>query len=443
MKKRYVLQGIFWILIYLLLVSAPLIILLIGEVPEGREFWRELSVALGFAGLAMMSLQFVLTARFKAIKAPYGADIVYHFHRQVSLVGFVLIVTHPLLLFVFSPETLRLLNLLEAPWRARAGVSAVLLLGALIAMSLWRKRFKIEYTTWRIWHGVLATSVVALAIVHVILARHYLNTPWKQGLWLAYGIFWVGLLFYVRVLKPIQLLRRPYLVESVLPERGNTWSLTVKPLGHRGLRFQPGQFAWITVLNSPFSEAEHPFSISSSASKPERLTFTIKELGDFTRKIKTLQPGLEVFIDGPFGHFSVDRHTHAEQFMFIAGGVGITPIMSMLRTLSDRGDRRPLILLYANKDWEGVTFREELERLEDSLNLRVVHVLERPAPGWEGEQGFINREMLKRYLPESARRNLVEIFICGPQPMMNAVEKSLADLGVPFGDVHSERFNLV
>ena len=443
MRTKYVVKGIFWILVYIFLVSAPLLILLLGEMPEGREFWREFSVALGFAGLALMSLQFVLTARFKSLKAPYGADIVYHFHRQISYVALVFILVHPLLLFIFSPGTLALLNLFSAPWRARAGVTAVVLLLVLIVASVWRKKLKIEYTRWRIWHGVLATVVVALAITHVVLARHYLNTPLKQALWIAYGVFWVGLLAYVRVLKPLLLLRRPYEVVSVLAERGNAWSLTIQPVGHSGIKFMPGQFAWITVGDSPFSEAEHPFSFSSSAAQPEKLTFTIKELGDFTRKIKTLQPGQKVYVDGPFGHFSVDRHHHAEQFVFIAGGVGITPIMSTLRTLAQRGDKRPLTLIYANRDWEVITFREEIESLQDSLALEVVHVLEKPPADWNGETGFINQAIIERHLPKSNRRNTIEVFICGPQPMMNAVEQALSDLRIPFGDYHSEQFALV
>ncbi len=443
MKRNYIVQGIFWVLVYLVLVSAPLLILLLGPVPEGREFWRELSVALGFAGLAIMALQFALTARFKWLKAPYGADIVYHFHRQISFVALVLILAHPLLLFIFSPQTLALLNLFSAPWRARAGVTAVLLLLGLIGASIWRKPLKIEYTNWRIWHGVLATLVIALAIIHVVLARHYLNTPWKQALWITYGVFWVGLLVYVRVLKPILLLRRPYEVESVTPERGNAWSLTIRPIRHGGLKFMPGQFAWITALSSPFADSEHPFSFSSSASQPGHLTFTIKELGDFTRQVKNLQPGQKVYVDGPFGHFSIDRQPHAEQFVFIAGGVGITPTMSMLRTMADRGDKRPVTLLYANKDWDSIIFREELDSLKNALHLNLVHVLEKPPADWNGETGFVNRAVLERHLPKASKQNSVEIFICGPQPMINAVENALTDLGVPFGDFHSERFDLV
>jgi len=443
MKVKILLQGIFWVVVYILLSTAPLIILKIGEVPEKREFWRELSVALGFAGLAMMTLQFVLTARFKSIKAPYGADVVYHFHRQISLVAFGLILAHPLLLFINSPQTLALLNLVSAPWRARMGVSAVVILFFLIAASLWRKTLKIEYNTWRIWHGILATAIVALSMTHIVLARHYLNLPWKQALWIAYGIFWVGLLAYVRIIKPLLMLRTPYIVQRVTPERGNAWTLTIKPAGHAGIKFMPGQFAWLTAGKSPFADAEHPFSISSSAARSDCLDFTIKQLGDFTSTIKDLQPGQKIYLDGPFGAFSIDRHPHAPQYAFIAGGVGITPIMSMLRTLADRGNGRPLVLIYANKDWEGIIFREELDELKKILNLTLVHVLVDPPVGWTGETGFINQSILDRYLPKEKARNSIEVFLCGPPPMMNAVEPLLAKIGVPFGDFHSERFNLV
>jgi len=443
MKRKNLLQGIFWVLVYILLSAAPLIILKIGEVPEKREFWRELSVALGFAGLAMMTLQFVLTARFKIIKAPYGADVVYHFHRQISLVAFGLILAHPLLLFINSPQTLALLNLVSAPWRARMGVSAVVLLVCLIAASLWRKNLKIEYTAWRIWHGVLATVIVALSMTHIVLARHYLNLPWKQALWIIYGVFWVGLLAYVRIIKPLLLLRRPYEVVEVVQERGNAWTLVVNPMKHDGMKFMPGQFAWLTAWKSPFEESEHPFSFSSSANRRDRICFTVKELGDFTRTIKKMQPGQKVYLDGPYGSFSIDRHPHALQFAFIAGGVGITPIMSMLRTLADRGDQRPLLLIYANKDWESVIFREEIESLEAKLNLTVIHVLDDPPSNWEGETGFVTELMLYRYLPKQKERDTVEVFICGPAPMMNAVESALTKIGIPIGDFHSERFNLV
>lgn len=443
MKKKNILQGILWISIYIALVIIPVFIMFIEPRPEGREFWRELSVSLGFIGLAMMALQFALTTRFKWLKAPYGADIVYHFHRQISFVALSLILAHPLLLFIFSPDTLALLLVWSAPWRARAAVTAVLALFAVVGLSVWRKKLKIEYNRWRIWHSIFASAAVAFAMVHVLLVGHYVDLPWKRSLWIAYGIFWVGLLIYTRLVKPILLLKRPYLVTEVKQELGNAWSLTIEPVNHKGFRFQPGQFAWITVRHSPFADAEHPFSISSSAENPGKLTFTIKELGDFTSTIKNLRIGEKVYVDGPFGSFSVDHHPHAQEFVFIAGGIGITPVISMLRTLADRKDKRKLTLIYANKDWDQVSFRDEIEDLKSKLNLNIVHILEKPPHNWRGEKGFINQEILLKCLPDFKQRNRMEIFICGPGPMMNAVEKGLDNLGVWSGDFHSERFDFV
>jgi predicted ferric reductase len=156
-----------------------------------------------------------------------------------------------------------------------------------------------------------------------------------------------------------------------------------------------------------------------------------------------MKPGMRVYVDGPYGSFSVDRHEHAKGFVFIAGGIGITPLLSMLRTLADRGDQRKLVLLYANKNRETIAFYDELVELQTKLDLRVVHVLEAPPEGWQGERGFVNAEILNRHLPAERDKNAYETFICGPKPMMDAVETALVKAGVFMGDFHSERFDMV
>jgi 3-phenylpropionate/trans-cinnamate dioxygenase ferredoxin reductase subunit len=444
-RLNRILQGIFWILVYLFLTLLPVLVMFLPPRPPGREFIREFSVALGFVGLAMMALQFALTARFKTIKSPYGADVVYHFHRQISILAFVLIVIHPILLFVPQIHPVSILNIFspETPWRARFAVTSLIALSALIGIALWRKPLKIEYTRWRIWHGILATAAVAFAMLHVLGVNWYINVPWKRLLWAAYSIFFVGLLFYTRVWKPWQLLRTPYRVREVKAERGSSWSLVVEPAGHSGMQFQPGQFAWLTAFNSPFKDAEHPFSFSSAPAADGSVRFTIKELGDFTRRIKELKPEDIVYVDGPYGAFSIDRHPHARGFVFIAGGVGITPMVSMLHTLAQRNDQRPLLLIYGVKDLESLTLYDEVEALKERLNLTVVYVLENPPDGWQGETGYITREVLERWLTPERQKDQIEIFICGPVPMMNAVEGVLAEMGFFAGDVHSERFDLV
>jgi predicted ferric reductase len=442
MIKR-IIQGIFWILIYLIITLTPLIIMLVEPRPAGREFWRDLSVGLGFSGFAMVGLQFVLTARFKVIKAPYGSDIVYFFHRQISLITFLLILAHPLLLFLFDPGLLSLLNLATAPWAARFGVGAFIALAALIVFSFWRKKFRIDYDRWRIWHGILAIVAVSFALIHIEMRSYYLNIVWKQILWGLYGIFWIGVLLWVRVIKPIILMRNAYLIKEVKPERGNAWTVVLEPSTNKRFFFQPGQFAWISVRNSPLQDKEHPFSFSGSAEESRLLSFTIKELGNFTSTIKNLTIGERVYVDGPFGSFSIDHHPNAKAFVFIAGGIGITPMMSMLRTLADRKDARPLTLIYANKTFETATFLEEIETLTQRINLKVVHVLESPPDGWSGEKGFVNADILQRHLPGEQKPNKCEIFVCGPEPMMDAVESALIRIGVPMGDFHSERFAMV
>jgi ferredoxin-NADP reductase len=127
--------------------------------------------------------------------------------------------------------------------------------------------------------------------------------------------------------------------------------------------------------------------------------------------------------------------------VLIAGGIGVTPMMSMIRTLADRGDERPVILLYASKDWESTTFREDLETLKARLDLTVVYVLQNPPIAWTGEQGYITAEMFKRHLPPPYETH--EYFICGPDVMMDAIENALRELSVPLSKYHSERYSFV
>src|ERR1044072_708070 len=110
----YVIRGVVWVICYLLFILAPLFALLLGTWPAPRDFWTEVSVALGYAGLAMMGLQFGLTARFRYVTDPWGEDVIYHFHRQISLVAVALVVVHPIIPFIQRPELLRVVHRFHA-----------------------------------------------------------------------------------------------------------------------------------------------------------------------------------------------------------------------------------------------------------------------------------------------------------------------------------------
>ena len=431
----------FWIGAYLAITLLPLLVLLLHAPPEARSFWIEFSIALGFIGLAMMALQFALTARINRIEASYGVDIILQFHRYISLVAFSLIIIHPLILFVTEPETLQLLNFITAPWRARFAVLATLALILLVVTSIWRKSLGIPYEPWRTLHGILAVCAIALGLAHALGVSYYLNLFWKIVLWSAIGLIALWLLIYVRLVKPWLMTKKAYLVEDVIPQRGDVWTLVLRPRGHEGMPFQPGQFAWITLDISPFRMREHPFSMSSSGNNPDRLEFSIKALGDFTKTIKDVKPGTKAFLDGPYGVFSTDRYWDSAGFVLIAGGIGITPMMSMLVTACDRKDDRSFLLIYGSKTWDDVTFREELDDLKEKLDLTIVHVLRKPPEDWSGETGYVDKELLERYIP--LHRGSRQYFICAAPKMMDQVEAALHDLEVPITNVHMEHFNLV
>jgi predicted ferric reductase len=433
-------HGIVWVIIYLLFILLPLSALLAGNLPPARDFWTEFSVAIGYAGLAMMGLQFGLTARFRYVTEPWGEDVIYHFHRQISLLAVGLVIAHPIILFVVRPELLALLNSIQAPWRARFAAVSTYSLIALVVMALWRTKLRISYETWHRTHILLAVAAVTAGVLHMVGWSFYLGDTWKRALWIGLTILWIGLLVYVRLVKPLFILRRPYRVSEVRQERGDTWTLVMEPEGHSGFRFRPGQFGWLTVWGSPFKLTAHPFSFSSSAAAPGgRVEMSIRKLGDFTGEIDKVPVGRRVYLDGPYGAFTIGNP--ADMHVLIAGGVGITPMMSMIRTLADKGDKRPIVLLYGSKDWDSITFREELESLQQRLDLRVVHVLANAPPGWTGEKGFIGADVLMRHLPQPFADH--EYFICGPNVMMDAIEQTLGELGVPISKYHSERYSFV
>ena len=87
-----------------------------------------------------------------------------------------------------------------------------------------------------------------------------------------------------------------------------------------------------------------------------RLKFPLRVWENSQQDSSKLKPGEQIYLDGPYGSFNLDRFPKAERLVFIPGGIGVTPIMSMLRTMADRGDKRPILLFYCNREWETVTF---------------------------------------------------------------------------------------
>jgi predicted ferric reductase len=428
-----------FIALYAALALLPLAIAAIDPPRHRREFVVEFGVGLGFVALAVLGLQFALTARFPRLAAPFGLDRLLHFHRLAGILAAVLVGGHVLLLITARREFLRFLDPSDSFTRAAALWAVLGALALLLTSTLLRRQLRIPYQWWRLAHGVLALFVLFVATVHLFRVGHYADATWKMATWAALAAFAGGLLGWARVVRPIQQLRRPWEVVEVRPERGRSWTVVLRPKGHAGLHFEAGQFAWLALDQPPYDIDSHPFSISSSAVKPGELEFTIKALGDFTSRIGAVRPGAIAYVDGPYGNFTPDPG--AAGFVFVTGGVGITPAVSILRTLRDRGDTRPAWLVTAARAPEAIVLFEAVEELRVAGGVAVTYVVEEPPEGWDGETGYLSRELLDRRLPPAATAGL-QYFVCGPEPMMDVVEAALLARGVPPGAIRSERFNI-
>jgi predicted ferric reductase len=443
---RMTVRGIIFFGIYIFLVTLPLDTALISN-PDRVPGTLSINIAVGagFIGFSLMALEFALISRINAAAQPFGQDALQLFHNWMGILALGLLLLHPILLIYSGYPANCWLNPFAACGN-RATVTASLSLYALVILiitSLFRQQFRLSYEVWQVMHGLLAIFILVASLVHIFILGRFTSTELMKAMWLLYAVIVVSLILWYKVLKPIFSWYQRWEVIENRAERGQAHTLVLKPVGHDGFSFQPGQYAWIKKGRTPFGVGQHPISFSSSGDVPPdgQLSFTIKELGDWSSEvIPAIGPGEQMWLDGPHGVLSSDRE-QGMGYVLIAGGIGITPLYSMCQTMAERRDVRPVLLFYGAQDWEDVTFREELEELTKQMNLQVIYVLTNPPEGWEGETDYINGEILKRYLPNQYKRFVY--FICGPQPLMDAMEEALPFLGVPPDKVLSERFGMV
>jgi predicted ferric reductase len=428
-----------WTALYVILALSPLLLVVAGPLQSTRGFWTEFGVALGFVGLTMMCLQFAITGRWRVIAPQVGADHLLQFHYAAGIGAMVVTLAHPLILFYADSEYLSFLDPTVNFPRAIALTFSVIATVLVVVLSLWRKQFKLVYEWWRLSHGILSLLVVLVGLVHILQVSHHTYRWWQQ----AYILVFVGAttwsLIQVRVIRPRQMKKRPYEVVGIKAHRGSGTTIILNPVGHDGMKFDAGQYAWMTVGDSPYSLQQHPFSFSSGE-QCGHISFTAKPIGDFTSTWRGVQKGTRVWLEGPYGAFKLSKNTETTA-VFFATGAGITPIMSILRTLRDHGDMRRCILVDANPNQKEILFLRELQEMEKTLNLEIIHILSRPEPGWEGRTGYITEDLVREVIPNDTKP--VDFFMCAASKVMNLVEAELLRNNVPRHHILSERFDIV
>lgn len=402
---------------------------------------------MGLLATSMLVCTVVLPSRVRSLTRTLGIDGVLGIHRFVGLAVTLLVGLHIVLVVVARPANWALFDVMHAPNRARAAVGATVALGALIALTVLRRRLRHRYEVWRWVHLALAGTALVLSGLHIWWLNHLVRDASMRVLFAVLALGVLAVLGYRWLWMPVFGAGREYVVREIRPESSTVSTLVLEPrrkCSHRrsrALEFAPGQFAWLR-LNPSIRSQEHPFTIASSAHLGLWTEFTIRHSGDFTNQLRMLRPGTPVWVDGPHGAFTLDlRRTTG--LVMIAGGVGITPMMSMLRTLAHRRDQRPHRLLVIAGTIDELLFRGEIRQLQQRLDLTVVEVLRRPPPSWTGPSGSIDEGLLTALLPGRFRRNQLDYYLCGPPAMVDDVLTVLDGLEVPQPRIHTEQFDFV
>lgn len=210
-----------------------------------------------------------------------------------------------------------------------------------------------------------------------------------------------------------------------------------------GFAFDAGQNVQLTLVDPPETDSQGPsrtFTLASAPHEPDLMIATRMRDSAFKRVLKRAAAGLKATIEGPNGMMVLHADT-ARPAVFLAGGIGITPFLSMARHAAKRRLPHRIFLFYSNRRPEDAAFFDELRDLQRAnANYRFIATMaeaEKSSRPWSGETGFIGREMLERHLPDL----LAPVYyFAGPPAMAMAMQSMLAELGVSENDMRSEEF---
>ena len=429
-------ERVLWGLIYAVLALAPVAFLAAAPETEDSDDVF-VPVAIGFVALTVLALQVVIASRGPAFTAAFGIDRLIRIHRAGGILVLALVAAHVVTVVGSEDDYGEWLHPLDAPLAGRLGQAAVLLLILLTVTVLWRALLRMRYETWRGLHIAFGLGAIALAFGHVLAVGRFTQTGTIR--WLTLGFVVVALVaaFYLRVARQFIASRRPYRLARSAEEPDGSITLDLEAVGHSGAVFRPGQFAWLKHAGAPYALTEHPFSYASSANAPDRPSFTVKPAGDFTSALADLDEDARFLIDGPHGSPAL---VDERDCVLIAGGSGITPSMSVLRSAAEEDDPRRLLLLHFLRDAAKAPFDGELHELGRRDRVDVALIPSQPGEDRTGPSGRISRELLDELLPSDRRR--WSYFVCGPPAMADTAEAALRELGIPRGSIRVERFAL-
>ncbi|WP_155305885.1 ferredoxin reductase family protein [Desulfosarcina widdelii] len=392
---------------------------------------------LGMAAGLMILLQLPLAGRLKLLDRIFSLPGLIRQHRWHAWAIVIMALIHPLC--VLLAEGKLLIPLEMRYWPEWVGVGLLVVLLAQFACTQWRRPLKIAFHHWLTGHRIAGLITAALLIVHVRYVSETFtdNPPPRLAVLSAAGVF---TLFWLWIRSTwLRTRRTPFSVTRVENIGRECTCVEVAPEKGAAMAYFPGQFAFVSFTSQILSREPHPFTLASTPSRPGTIQFAIRHCGDWTRQVETLAIGDRAYLQGPFGRFGhLLQASGQQELIMIAGGIGITPMLSMLRFMADHGDPRPITLIWSNRTRTQLVFTEEFQHLSAKLTgLRRVPIFTENADSGT-PSGRLNRIMLQSLLSGCSRGSAV--FLCGPPSMMTALTTELKALGFSARLIITETF---
>lgn len=409
-----------WLTIFALALAAPIVFTVFDGSGSSSTFWSTIGVITGVQACVVLLVVLVMVTRIRLVTERLGINRAMGVHRALGVAAVVLVGLHIIAVVADNPANVWLLEPFVAPPRAVAGTIGFV---ALVVMVLSAERRRV-YERWRWAHRIGALIALTAIILHVWWLNRLVNmVPWLM-LFITGFIAVIALALW-RWFAPGS--QAKFMVADIRSETPNVSTITLTPCG-KPLRYAAGQFAWLRLQPYPWAE-DHPFTMSSAPSSSQ-VQFTFRHAGDWTTGLlRRLRPGAPVWLDGPYGAMTPAASDGAAGIVMVASGVGLTPMLSLLRDLADCNDSRPLALLTPPGE---MLFQLELDRLGQRLDLTVLRSLRRPITG----------QSMETTLPDRAWMPRAVYYVCGPPSMVMDTVAALATQGIPHGQIHCEQFDL-
>jgi len=404
-----------------------------------------LAIARLFGLIAVVGVltQFILIGREVWIEQLFGLDKLSRVHHIIGQVTYFFIILHPtLVIYAYSllrhknyiQQELEILNTFKDTPLALFGV---ILFTVVVGLSIYIVRKRLKYETWYYVHLLNYLAVASVWGHQLANGEDFLSQPIFVKYWYALYIFVFGNFLISRFIRPaILFYKHRFYIENLVSETQDTTSVYINGKEMQKFNFQAGQFVFVRFLAKGYRWQKHPFSLSKSYDG-KNIRLSIKASGDFTKTIPHLPINTPVWIDGPYGTFT-QKSSNKDKILFIAGGIGITPIRSLIQELGSKN--KDMILIYGNKSASDIVFKEELESFSQQFNFPIYHVLnnlEKPEPNYY--QGFIDKQKIESIVKDVVER---EVFLCGPPIMMTKLVPALKELGIDLKKIHFEKFSL-